>query len=65
MSPGRADLVVEVAHDRVVLEQVSKRFCICQVVNCNEVDILIAKTSTHDVAPDPTKSINANFDTHF
>ena len=59
-----SDLVRQVPEDRVVLEQVSQRLGIGEIVDSDEIDVLVGERGAQNVAPDASKSINANFYGH-
>src|SRR5687768_11371356 len=59
------DLLLEIAHHRVVLQEMSERFCVREIVDGDEIDVLASKARSHDVASYTAESVNANFDTHF
>ncbi len=58
------DLRVQVAQHRVVLQQVGERVRAGQIVDCDEIDVLIAERGAHDVAADASEPVNANPDRH-
>src|SRR5262249_18727688 len=58
------DLRVKIAEHRVVLEQMSERGGVGQVVDRNEVDLPIAKRGAHDVAADSPEAVDAYPDCH-
>jgi hypothetical protein len=43
---------------------VSKRFCVSEVVDRDQIDLRIAKPGTNHRAADTAKTIDANFDSH-
>ena len=58
------DFVGQVAEDRVVFEQVGQSFGIGEIVDCDEIEIFVGERGAKNVAPDASKSINANFYGH-
>ena len=50
--------------DGVVLEQVSQSFRIGKVVGGNELNVLVIKTSAHDVATDTAETVDTYFNCH-
>jgi hypothetical protein len=61
---GGADVRLQVAHDRVVLEQVGERAGICQVIDRDDVDVVVVHDDAHDVAPDSAEAVDADLDRH-
>ena len=57
---ARLDCRVQVPQDRVVLEQMRQRRGVRQVVDRDEVDVLVPKCRTHDVAADPAEAVDSN-----
>jgi hypothetical protein len=56
--------MVQITQHRIILQQVRQRFGISYVIDCDEVDVLVAERRTEDVSADATKPINANFHRH-
>jgi hypothetical protein len=42
-----------------------ERLGVGQIIDCDEVNLLVSQSRPQDVAPDPAKTIDANFDCHF
>src|SRR6266516_6718848 len=61
---GGGDIVLEISQHRIVLQQVRECLRIGDIVNSNEVDFRIPKRGAKNVAPDATKSIDADFNCH-
>ena len=58
------DLVLQVAQDRVVLEQVSQRCRAGQVVDGDKFDFGIAKRGAQNVAANAAEAVDANLNCH-
>ena len=58
------DFVLEVAEDRVVLEQMGKRCRAGQVVNGNKIDLGIAEGGAQNVAANSAEAVDANLNCH-
>ena len=61
---GGGDIVLEISQHRIVLQQVRERLRVGDIVYSNEVDFRIPKRGAKNVAPDATKSIDADFNCH-
>ena len=61
----RRDFVGQVAQNRVVLQQVSQRLGIGQVVDGHKFEVGIIERSAQHVAPNAAKAVNAYFNCHF
>src|SRR5262249_56088887 len=60
----RLDRRVQVAEDRIVLEQMRERLGAGEIVDRDEVDISVAERGAHDVAPDATEAVDSYPDRH-
>jgi hypothetical protein len=60
-----SDLVLQVAQDRIVLEQVGERGRRGDVVDGDKLDVWVANCGAEDVASDAAEAVNANFYSHF
>ena len=58
------DVVLQVAKDRVVFEQVGKRFRVGEVIDCNKFEVLIIDRGPQYVAADAAKAVDADLDCH-
>ena len=61
---GGADRHGEVAEHRVVLQQVSQRRGVGDVVDGDDVDVVMRQRRAHDVAADPSEPVDANLNGH-
>src|SRR4029079_7293471 len=61
---ARLDVRLEVAQNRVVLEQMGEGACVGQVVDRDEVQLARAERRAHDVAADAAESVDTDFDGH-
>ena len=61
---ARGDVGLQVAEDRVVLEQVRQRLGVGQVVDGDDVDPAVAHGGAHDVAADAAEPVDPDFDGH-
>src|SRR6185437_9760135 len=61
---ARLDVGLQIAENRVVLEQMRQGRGIRQVVDRDEVDLAAARRRAHDVATDAAESVDTNFDSH-
>src|SRR4029079_8263250 len=61
----RADLVRQVPEDGVVLQEMRERGRVRDVVDGHELELLVVKGGTKDVAPDAAEAIDAHADRHF
>jgi hypothetical protein len=64
MKSSPADLVLQVAQDRVVLEQVGQRRRAGQVVDGNKIDLRIAKRGAQNVAANAAEAVDTNLNCH-
>ena len=58
------DLVLQVAQDRVVLEQVRQRRRAGQVVYGNKINLRIAKSGAQNVAANAAEAVDTNLNCH-
>ena len=58
------DAPLEGAVHRVVLQQIGQCLGVGQIIDGDELQLRIAEGSAQDVAPDPSESIDADFDSH-
>ena len=58
------DFVLQVAQDRVVLEQVSQRCRAGEVIYGNKIDFFIAKRGAQNVAANAAEAVDANLNCH-
>ncbi len=58
------DVGLEVAQNRVVLEQVGERFSGSQVVDGDDIDRIVIHRRAHDVAADAAEPVDPYFDGH-
>ena len=58
------DVGLEIAQDRVVLEQVRERFGVGEVVDGDDVDRVVVHRRAHDVAADAAEPVDTDFDGH-
>ena len=58
------DVGLQVAEDRVVLEQVGERLGVGQVVDGDDVDAAVVHGGAHDVAADAAEPVDPDFDGH-
>ena len=61
---GGRDFLVEVAQDRVVFQEVREGLGVGQIVDRDEVQLCIAQGGPENVPADPSKPIDADFQTH-
>src|SRR5277367_3839050 len=61
---SRRYLVVQVAENGVVLQQVGERFRISEIVDGYEFDIWVFERGAQHVATDAPEAVNAYFDSH-
>src|SRR5262249_15040457 len=61
---GARHLVREIAEDRVILQEVSKRVRVGQIIYGNEVKFLVSQCGSQNIAPDATEPIDPNFNRH-
>ena len=61
---GVGHMVVEVAEDGVVLEQMREGLGIGDVVDGYELDIFVIQRRAHDVASDAAEAVDAYLDGH-
>ena len=59
------DLVLQVAQDGVVLEQVGERGRGGEVVDGDKLDVGVADCGAEDVASDAAEAVDANLYSHF
>ena len=58
------DLAVELAVDRVVLEEVSERVVVEQVVDGNDLDVRVRRGGAEDEAADAAEAVDTDLDGH-
>ena len=58
------DVGLEVAEDRVVLQQVGERLGVGQIVDRDDVDAAVVHGGAHDVAADAAEPVDPDFDGH-
>ena len=56
--------MVEIAHYRIVFEQVRERFGVGQVIYRNQVDVSVAEPRSDQCAANPAKSVYTYFYCH-
>src|SRR5207302_1930464 len=58
------DVVMEIAQDGIVFQQVGQRFGIGEVVDRHKFQLAIINGGAQHVAPDAAESVDADFDCH-
>jgi hypothetical protein len=58
------DFVLQVAQDRVVLEQVSQRRRAGQVVDGDKIDVVVAKRGAQNIASNAAEAVDTNLYCH-
>src|ERR1700722_14790355 len=56
--------VREIAQDRIVLQQMGQSFRVGDVVDCHNFNRRIFQRGAKNVAPDPSETINSDFNRH-
>src|SRR5258708_38306968 len=60
----RRNIMMKIAQHRIVFQKVRQSFCISDVVDRNELDILVAERRAKNIAPNPTEPVDPHLNGH-